>query len=61
MCEVRGGTGVRSTQDGVSHDVDFCYGLMLCDMYVMKLLCYGTLKICDAMLSDVYVVLNYVL
>jgi hypothetical protein len=59
MCEVRGGTGVRST-DGVRYDVDFCYGLMLYDTYVI-LLCCRTFTIRDAMLSDVYVMLWYVL
>jgi hypothetical protein len=39
----------------------YCDGLTLCDVFVMKLLRYGTLTICDTTLSDVYVVLCYVL
>jgi hypothetical protein len=39
----------------------YCDGLMLCDVYVMKLLCNGTLTIYDATLSDIYDVLRCVL
>jgi hypothetical protein len=33
--------------------------LALCDVYVMKLLRYGTITICEATLSDVYVLSQY--
>ncbi len=38
----------------------YCDGLTLCDVYLMKLIRYGTLTISDAMLSEIYVVLCYV-
>ncbi len=38
----------------------YCDCLMLCDVYVMKLLCNGNLTIYDATLSDIYDVLRFV-